>query len=257
MSAPKDKTELQRAMGIVNYICKFIPNLSANTKAMRSLLEKKSEWQWEHHHAQEWEKLKNSLIMESVLKLYDPEKSVKVSTDASNDGVVLLQKHGTEWFPIAYVSRTMTAAEINYAQIEKETLGLVFGCEQFHEYVYGREVIVETDHIPLIAISTKALGDAPPRIQRLLLRLQKYHLTFQFTPRKLLVVADALSRASLCHTGKSSTENDVQIHVGYVVIPVLRQKWVEFADATASDSILQEVICKINSPGDDTLPSPY
>ncbi len=135
MPAPKDKTELQRALGVVNYICKFIPNLSANTKAMRSLLEKKIEWQWEHHHAQEWEKLKNSLIMESVLKFYDPEKSVKVATDASKDGVVLLQKHGTEWFPIAYVSHTMTAAEINYAQIEKETLGLVFGCEQFHEYV--------------------------------------------------------------------------------------------------------------------------
>lgn len=36
-----------------------------------------------------------------------------------------------------------------------------------------------------------------------------------------------------------------------------RQKWVEFADATASDSVLQEVICEINSPGDEKLPSPY
>ncbi len=51
--APKDQTDLQRALGIVNYMSKFIPNLSANTKGMRSLLEKKSEWQWEHHHAQE------------------------------------------------------------------------------------------------------------------------------------------------------------------------------------------------------------
>ncbi len=199
--------------------------------------------------------------MEPVLTFYDPEKPVKVSTDASKDGLgaVLLQKHGTEWFPIAYASCTMIAAESNYAQIEKEILGVVFGCENFHEYMYGREVIVETDHKPLFAISTKALGDAQPRIQRLLLRLQKYHLTFEFTPGKLLGVADALSRASLCHTDKSSTENYVQIHVDCVVsqIPVSRQKWVEFADATASDSILQEVICKIKSPGDDTLPSPY
>lgn len=72
-------------------------------------------------------------------------------------------------------------------------------------------------------------------------------------------MADALSRASLQHTGKSSTENDVQIHVDCVVgqIPVSKQKWVEFADATASDSVLQEVICKINSPEDETLPSLY
>lgn len=72
-------------------------------------------------------------------------------------------------------------------------------------------------------------------------------------------MADGLSRASLHHTGKSSTENDVQIHVDCVVsqIPGSRQKWIEFADATASDSVLQEVICEINSPGDEKLPSPH
>lgn len=63
MPAPKDKTELQRALGVVNYM-----SISANTKAMCSLLAKKSEWQWEHHPAQESEKLRNSLIMEPVLK---------------------------------------------------------------------------------------------------------------------------------------------------------------------------------------------
>ncbi|KAJ8250086.1 hypothetical protein COCON_G00233020 [Conger conger] len=90
----------------------------------------------------------------------------------------------------------MTTAGKSYAHIEKETLGAVFGCEKFHEYIYGRPVVLETDHKPLIAISKKGLGEAPPRIQRLLLRLQKYDLTFKFIPGKQLIVADALSRAS-------------------------------------------------------------
>lgn len=60
--------------------------------------------------------------MEPVLEFNDPEKPVRVSTDASKDklGAVLLQKHGTEWFPIAYASRTMRAADRNYTQIEKK-----------------------------------------------------------------------------------------------------------------------------------------
>jgi len=215
MPQPKEKTELQRALGLVNYVGRFIPNLSANTKALRSLLESGTEWRWEHEHVTEWDMLKNSLVREPVLKFFDPELPVKVSTDASKDGLgaVLLQKHDVAWFPVAYASRTMTEAERNYAQIEKETLGAVFGCEKFHEYIYGREVVLETDHKPLIAISMKALGDAPPRIQRLMLRLQKYSLKFEFTPGKHLVIADALSRASLSHTGSSNTEHDVQVHV--------------------------------------------
>lgn len=261
MPQPKDKTELQRALGLVNYVGRFIPNLSANTKTLRSLLESGTEWRWEHEHVTEWDMLKNCLVKEPVLKFFDPELPVKVSTDASKDGLgaVLLQKHDTAWFPVAYASRTMTEAERNYAQIEKETLGAVFGCEKFHEYIYGREVVLETDHKPLIAISTKALGDAPPRIQRLMLRLQKYSLTFEFTPGKHLVMADALSRASLTHTGSSNTEHEVQVHVDCIQkhIPVSEEKWRQIAKATAEDSELQAVIGKIHMPNDQKLSNPY
>jgi len=136
---------LQRALGLINYLGKFVPNLSANTRSLRSLLESKTEWQWKREHEEEQLWLKSSLTKEPVLKFYDQDKPLKVSTDASKSGLgaVLLQQHDTEWYPVAYASRTMTSAERNYAQIEKETLGAVFGCERFHEYVYGRPVILE------------------------------------------------------------------------------------------------------------------
>ncbi|KAK7939091.1 hypothetical protein WMY93_002417 [Mugilogobius chulae] len=261
MPIPENKTDLQRALGLVNYVGRFIPNLSANTKALRSLLENSTEWHWNHEHNCEWETLKSSLVREPVLKFYDPALSTKVSTDASKDGLgaVLLQQYEDAWFPVAYASRTMTAAERNYAQIEKETLGAVFGCEKFHEYIYGREVVLETDHKPLIAISTKPLGEAPPRIQRLLLRLQKYSLTFEFTPGKHLVMADALSRASLNCTGPNNTEHDVQVHVDTMQkhMPVSKDKWRQIAEATAKDSQLQNVIKMINLPGEQKLIHPY
>ena len=100
-----------------------------------------------------------------------------MSTDASKDGIggVLLQAEGEHWRPVAYASRTMTETECRYAQIEKECLGLVFGLEKFHSYIYGLPTFtVETDHRPLVAIIKKNLNDMSPRIQRLMMKMLRY-----------------------------------------------------------------------------------
>ena len=45
--------------------------------------------------------------------------------------------------PIAFASRALTSAETRYAQIEKELLSVVFSLEKFHQYSYGRPVLVQ------------------------------------------------------------------------------------------------------------------
>ena len=45
--------------------------------------------------------------------------------------------------PIAYASRTLSAAERNYAQMEKEELALMFGLNKFHQYPYGRTLLTD------------------------------------------------------------------------------------------------------------------
>lgn len=199
--------------------------------------------------AREWEWLKSSLTEEAILKFYDQNKPLKMSTDASKAGLgaVLLQKHDTECYSVAYASYTMISAERNYTQIEKETLGAVFGCEKFYEYVYGRSVILETDHKPLMAISQKPLGDAPLCIRRLTLRLQKYDLTFNFKPGKHLVVADKLRRASL-HNTKITTEEAMQIHVDSIraQMPVSDANWAEMVKETQKDEMLKTLMEQIH-----------
>lgn len=117
---------------------------------------------------QEWSKLKTTLTTEPVLAYFDPSKKTKISTDSTKNGIgaVLLQADGEDWRLVAYASRTMTAAECRYAQIKKVCLGLVYGFEKFHSYVYGLTTFVaETDHKPLIAIIKKNLSEMLPHIQ--------------------------------------------------------------------------------------------
>lgn len=67
--------------------------------------------------------------------------------------------------PVAYASRSLTPTEVQDAQIEKELLAIVFGMEKFETYLYGRKVLVESDHKPLEAIFKKGLLNAPKRLQ--------------------------------------------------------------------------------------------
>lgn len=86
--------------------------------------------------------------------------------------------------PIAYASRALTSTERGYAQIEK-CLAILFGMEKLHQYTYGRKV--QSDHKPLEMVTKKPLLSAPKRLQRMLLRLQKYDM---FIPGKLMLVAE-------------------------------------------------------------------
>ena len=98
-----------------------------------------------------------------------------------------------------------------YAQIEKETLAVVFGCTKFHKMLYGKsDVTVETDHKPPEAIGKKPLHATPMRIHRMLLRLQPYEFKVIHIRGKSIGLADCLSRLSV---GKAEAllENDLMV----------------------------------------------
>jgi len=99
--------------------------------------------------------------------------------------------------PVTYFSRGLTDPETRFSQIEKECLVVCWALERLHYYVYAcpTEVTVETDHLPLLAIHKKGLNHAPKRLQRMLLRLQRYNYSLVYRPGTALVLADTLSRA--------------------------------------------------------------
>ena len=256
MPMPCNKTELQRFLGMITYLGKFLPNLSKATAPLRQLLEKDVQWHFDEQHKSAVDMLKKMVTSSPVLASYEPELPTRITTDASKAGLgaVLEQNHDGEWKPIAYASRAMTQCEQHYAQIEKETLAIVFACERFHEYAYGMGVIVRSDHKPLKAIFSKPINKAPPRIQRFLLRLQKYDLQVEFTPGSQIPVTDALSRAYLTQPAKPEVpEQEIRCHVHSIIkgLPVSATKLDEIKRETAKDKSLQALKCYIQEGWQD------
>ena len=92
----------------------------------------------------------------------------------------------------------MTETERRYSQIEKECLALVVGCTRFDHYLHGREKITAvTDHKPLETILAKSINSAPKRLQRMMLRLQKYRLNIVYKKGTQMYISDHLSRSAL------------------------------------------------------------
>ena len=120
-------------------------------------------------------------------------------------GAVIMQ----DGKPVAFSSKTLTTSERRYANIERELLAINWGAEKFHTYVYGRRIIVKTDHKPLEAIFKKPLNAASPRLQRMLLKRTNYDLVIRYVPGKKQVISDCLSRAPLSETEPVSEPEDV------------------------------------------------
>ena len=123
-----------------------------------------------------------------MLRYFSENDPTEGQGDASQDGLgFVLMQYGQ---PVTFTSRALTPAERRYSQIEKKLLAQVFGMEHNHNYVYGRKVILWTDHKPLVSISQKPLVSAPKRLQRLLLRLQQYDYQIRYKPGKDMLPAD-------------------------------------------------------------------
>ena len=202
MPPPTDKQGVRRFIGMVQYLAKFLPHLSAMTAPLRVLLQDNSTFLWSSCQQGAFDNIKRAATQLPVLRYYSLDDEVTIQCDASKDGLgaALLQRGQ----PVAFASRALTAAETRYAQIEKECLAIVFAAERFDHYIFGRSnITVQSDHQPLESIFKKSLAATPARLQRMLLCLQRYSLSVVYQKGSTMVLADTLSRAFLADCASS------------------------------------------------------
>ena len=158
----------------------------------------KSEWTPKCDSA--FEEVKQLVVSRQILTHYDPILPLKLDCDASCYGIGAVISHtfpdGSEK-PVAFASRSLTSSERNYAQIEREALGIIFGVRRFHQYLYGRSFVLVTDHKPLTTIlhpQSKLPSLAAARMQRWAFILSAYNYTIEYRSTLEHANADALSR---------------------------------------------------------------
>ena len=214
MTPPQMKQELQPFLGAVNYLQTFIPHLSSNTEPLQALLKKENCFAWDENSNTCFQKIK-TLLQKALLRplrYYDWSKPVTLQCDASLKGLgACIIQDGKL---IAFTSKSLTDTETCYANIKRELLAIIYGCEKFHTYLYSRTFIVEMDHRPLEMISLKNLTAAPAHLQRMLLHLQQYDLVITYRPGKEMLLADALSHLP----SRTSTKIQLDLRVDAILL---------------------------------------
>ena len=200
--APQDVTQLRAFLGLINYYGKFVGQLSSILAPLYRLLEKNTKWVWGQSQQTAFQTAKNKLTSAGVLTHFNPEQKIILSCDASPYGVGAVISHQTSEGekPIAFASRSLSPAEKKYAHLDKEGLAIIFRVKKFHDYLFGRQFQIRSDHKPLQHIFDSqrpipALASA--RLQRWALTLSAYDYTITYKPGKEHANADSLSRLPL------------------------------------------------------------
>ena len=160
--------ELQSFLGSVSYLSKFTPYLSTHRKPLQDLLKHSSvdaEFLWLDTHTEAFNKLKTAICKDVTLKYFDSSLPIYIECDASKKGIgmVMLQPDSAienmsksdvpnNLCPVFYASKTLTDTELNYSNIEREMLEVVFSILHFKHFTFGQKVHVITDHKPLITL---------------------------------------------------------------------------------------------------------
>jgi hypothetical protein len=195
--APKDKNDVQRFLGLVQYLAHFMPDVSSWTGPLAAIQAGGGRFQWLPMHTVCMDNIKALACKTPILRPIDPGNPdpIWVICDASVSGVGAVYGQGPTWQacrPAGFMSKKFTAAQHNYRVFEMETIAILEALLKWEDKLVGHRIHVVTDHRALEFFKTQR------RLSHRQMRWMEYLSRFDFDIRYIKgqnnTVADSLSR---------------------------------------------------------------
>lgn len=220
---PQKLKDVQSFMGFANFYRRFIKDFSKICKPITDTTKNKGKsFQWNDQCELAFNSLKDIFISAPILRHFDPNLPTVVETDASDFaiGAVLSQVFEQRLHPIAFHSRKMDKAEINYEIHDKEMLAIVVAFKEWRRYLEGacHTITVYSDHKNLeFFLTTKVLNRRQARWAQ---ELAGYDFKIVYRPGPKNGKPDALSRRSELRPKRGDeAEEDENQPISYVLKP--------------------------------------
>jgi len=238
ISVPNCRSELEHFLGLANYFGRLIPNFSSICLPLNHLRKKEVPFTWSEEANRSFVSLKQILASAPLVQPYSVDKEATLTCDASKGAIgAVLTQNGQ---PVIYVSRTLSAAESRYSNIEREALALTWSVVRLKHFLLGRSFSIVTDHKPLQYLFGKSEipTGASARIGNWVISLLPYDFEVRYSTGKSISHADAMSRVAIAENEINSVTKNV-----YFEAPVLAPKTVAFE--TQHDTLSQNITKRI------------
>ncbi len=211
---PRSYHDIQRFLGLVQYLAHFVPDLSAYAGPLQAMEKNGQTFVWRPVHDKCFTMIKELCSRHPILKPIDPSKPdmVWVICDASTSGLGAMYGQGPEWMtcrPAGFMSKKFTPAQHNYRVYEHEALAILEALLKWEDKLLGYKFTVVTDHRALEFFGQ--LKKLSPRQSRWMEYLSRFRFEIKYVKGVLNKVADCLSRYY-----SEDTPNDVHPESEYV-----------------------------------------
>ena len=194
--SPTTRKELERALGLLNWFRKFIPNFSVLAYPLHKLLRKGTPFIWDNECECSFNSLKSALVQSNALSFprFDLEFRLAVDTCSKGIGYMLYQIHenGVKHV-VRFGSKGLSKWQQSYGPTKLDLLGVVTNVLDCASFLRGRHFVIECDHQALKSLFQKQLKGAI--YERWLAILQQFDCDIQWKSASEMVVPDCLSRA--------------------------------------------------------------
>jgi hypothetical protein len=153
-SQPTNVTQLKSGMGLIMYYHNHLPNVSSLLHPLYQLLKKNRKWHFDKSCEDAYAKVKELIANNVCLTHFEPAPRIILATDAGPRGIGAVLSHRTSSGEklICFASRSLTEAEQNYSQLDREGLAIVWAVRKMNDYLFGRSFELITDNKPIAAI---------------------------------------------------------------------------------------------------------